>query len=60
MKKKLVKSRTDKKICGICGGVAEYFDIDATLVRLAWVAILPFGGASIWAYIVAAIIMPVE
>ena len=37
--KKLYKSSTDKKIAGVCGGIAEYFNIDSTLVRLAWVAV---------------------
>lgn len=60
MNKKLFKSRTDKKICGVCGGFANYFDIDATLVRLALVAFTLFGGSGILAYIIAAIIMPFE
>ena len=58
MKKRLYKSIRDKKICGVCGGVAEYFDIDPTLVRLAWVAFTLVGGSGILAYIVAAIVMP--
>lgn len=37
MKKKLYRSEKDKKIAGVCGGLAEYFDIDPTLVRLAWI-----------------------
>ena len=37
MQKKLFRSKTDKKVCGVCGGLAEYFDIDSTLVRLACV-----------------------
>ena len=60
MKKKLFKSATNKKICGVCGGVAEYFDIDPTLVRLALVAFTLLGGSGILAYIIAAIVMPVE
>lgn len=60
MKKKLYKSKTDKKLCGVCGGVAEYFDIDPTVVRLAWVAFTLLGGSGILAYIIAAIVMPVE
>jgi len=60
MQKKLYKSKTDKKLCGVCGGIAEYFDIDPTLVRLAWVAFTLFGGSGILAYIIAAIVMPVE
>ena len=58
MKKKLFKSETSKKLCGVCGGIAEYFDIDPTLVRLAWVAFTLLGGSGILAYIIAAIVMP--
>ncbi len=39
-KKKLCKSRTDKKICGVCGGIAEYFDIDSILVRILWLILI--------------------
>ncbi|MBE7028767.1 MAG: PspC domain-containing protein [Clostridia bacterium] len=58
MRKKLFKSKTDKKICGVCGGVSEYFEIDSTLVRLAWVVFTLLGGSGIIAYIIAAIVMP--
>ncbi len=60
MKKKLFKSATDKKLCGVCGGIAEYFDIDSTVIRLAWVAFTLLGGSGLLAYIIAAIIMPVD
>ena len=55
--KRLTKSY-DRKLCGVCGGIAEYFNIDATLVRLAWVAFTCLGGSGILAYIIAAIIIP--
>ena len=58
MEKKLYKSRTDKKIDGVCAGIAEYADIDPTLVRLLWVLVTLFAGAGLIAYIIAAIIMP--
>jgi len=58
-KKKLYKSQSDKKICGVCGGLAEYFDVDSTLVRLGWI-IFSFIAAGIFVYILAAIIMPNE
>ena len=45
-------------ICGVCGGIAEYFEIDPTLVRLITVLLLLGGGISIWIYIIAALIMP--
>ncbi len=56
--KKLFKSTTDKKLCGVCGGIAEYFNIDSTIVRLIWVLFTFFGGSGILAYIIAALIMP--
>ena len=56
--KKLHKSQTDKKLCGVCGGIAEYFNIDPTLVRLLWVLFSLAGGAGVLAYIIAAVIMP--
>ncbi len=55
--KKLYKSQTDKKICGVCGGIAEYFNIDSTLVRLILV-LIGLSGTGVLAYIIAAIIMP--
>ena len=58
--KRLYKSTVNCMLCGVCGGIAEYFDIDPTLVRLAWVILTCFGGAGIWAYIIAAIIIPKE
>lgn len=58
MKKKLYRSKTDEKICGVCGGIAEYFGIDSTLVRLGWALITVAGGAGIAAYIICAIIIP--
>ena len=58
MEKKLYKSNTDKKLCGVCGGVAEYFNIDSTIVRLGWAFATIFVGAGILAYIIAALIIP--
>lgn len=55
--RKLCKSR-DKQICGVCGGFAEYFGWDPSIVRIAWALIVLLGGASLWIYIIAAIIMP--
>ena len=55
--KKLYKSRMDQKICGVCGGIAEYLDTDSTVIRLAWVLFTLLGGSGIIAYILAAIIM---
>lgn len=55
--KKLYKSATDKKISGVCAGIGEYFNVDPTVIRLAWL-LLSFTGSGIIAYIVCAIIMP--
>jgi phage shock protein C len=58
MRKKLCKSKVDKKIFGVCGGIAEFFDWDSTMVRLAWVLFTILGGSGIIAYIIAALVMP--
>lgn len=58
MKKRLYKAKTNEKICGVCGGIAEYFDIDPTIIRLAWVLFTALGGSGVIAYIVAALVMP--
>ena len=57
MQKRLYKIEQGKKLDGVCGGIAEYFDIDPTLVRLAWI-LFSCMGAGVVAYIAAAIIMP--
>lgn len=59
-KKKLYRSRTDRKIAGICGGLGEYFGIDPTLVRLLFVLGLVFVGGTLLAYIILAIVIPQE
>ncbi len=60
MAKKLYRSRTDRKIWGVCGGLAKYFDIDPTIVRVVAVASILCGTLGIWIYIIMAIIVPVE
>ena len=60
MQKRLYKSQTDKKICGVCGGIAEYFGIDSTLVRLIWALLIFCAGTGLLAYIVAALVLPEE
>ncbi|SFL86052.1 PspC domain-containing protein [Halanaerobium salsuginis] len=56
--KKIYRSRSDKKIAGVCGGIAEYFGVDSTLVRLATVLLIFASGAGLFAYIIAWAIMP--
>ncbi|RKD29150.1 PspC domain-containing protein [Thermohalobacter berrensis] len=58
MEKKLYRSTENKVIAGVCGGVAEYLDLDVTLVRILWVLISFAIGAGIIAYIICAIIIP--
>lgn len=55
--KRLRKSR-DKKLCGVCGGVAEYLDMDPTIVRIIWLVLVLCAGTGLLAYIIAAILMP--
>ena len=52
MEKKLYRSRTDKKLAGVCGGVAKFFGIDSTIIRLIWVLAVLFAGSgwSGWRY----------
>ena len=50
----------EAKICGVCGGIAKYFGINPTLVRLLTVLLVIPGGMSLWVYVIAAIIMPRE
>ena len=59
MKKKLLRSVRDRKLGGVCGGLAEYFDIDPTIVRLAWAFVsLVSVGVGVLAYLIAWIIVP--
>ena len=60
MPKRLHRSRTEKMIAGVCGGLAEYFDVDPTLVRLAWVFITLLAGVGILLYLVMWVIMPLD
>ena len=57
MEKRLYRSEKNQMLCGVCGGIAEYFDTDPTVIRLAWVLFTLLGGSGIVAYIIAAIIM---
>lgn len=60
MYKKLYRSTRNKMIGGVCGGIAEYFEVDPTLIRLAFVLIVFAGGAGILAYIIMWIVVPTE
>ena len=56
--KRLRKSKTDKKLCGVCGGIAEDLGMDPTIVRLIAVLLAVFCGGGLLAYIIAALVMP--
>ena len=58
--KRLYRSRTDKKIAGVAGGLAEYFSVDPTLVRVLLVLLAIFGGGGLLAYLLMWIIVPLE
>ena len=60
MRKRLYKVNQGRMIDGVCGGIAEYFGLDPTLVRLAWVLFTAIGGSGIPAYIVCALVIPRE
>ena len=56
--KKLYRNTENKMLAGVCSGIADYFDIDPTRVRLGWVLFSLLGGSGLLAYIIAAIIIP--
>ena len=58
MSKKLFRSRDNKMIAGVCAGIADYFELDPTIIRIAWVIAVFGAGAGVLAYIIAWIIMP--
>ena len=60
MEKKLYKSKKDKKVCGVCAGLAKYLNLDPTVVRLIWAVATLFAGIGLLIYIVCALILPEE
>ena len=58
MNKRIYKNREKKMLCGVCAGLAEYFDIDPTLVRVLWAVISLGYGIGLLAYIICAIVFP--
>ncbi|MHB8102922.1 MAG: PspC domain-containing protein [Methanosarcina sp.] len=58
--KRLYRSKNNKIIAGVCSGIAEYFNIDPTIVRLLWLLLALSGGAGVIAYIIAWVIIPEE
>jgi phage shock protein PspC (stress-responsive transcriptional regulator) len=60
MQKKLHRSRTEKMIAGVCGGLAEYFNVDPTLIRVLWIIAVLFAGGGVLAYIILWIVLPLD
>lgn len=58
--KKLYRIEQGKKIAGVCGGIAEYFNIDPTVVRVGWAIVSAFAFVGVVAYVVCAVVMPVK
>lgn len=58
MNKRIYKNREKKMLCGVCAGLAEYFDIDPTIVRVLWAVVSLGYGIGLLAYIVCAIVFP--
>lgn len=59
-KKRLTKSNKDKKIFGVCGGIANYLDCDPTVIRLIWAGSVIVFGVGVLGYVAAALILPEE
>ena len=60
MNKKLYKDINNKKLCGVCAGLAKYLNMDVTLIRLIWALACICGGTGLLAYIICAIVIPEE
>ena len=58
--RKLYRSRTDRKLAGVCGGLAQYFNLDATLMRVLFVVLAVLGGSGLLLYVAMWIIIPKE
>lgn len=56
--KKLVRSKKDRMLAGVCGGIADYFDTDPSVIRIFWIVFTMFGGSGFLAYLLCWIIMP--
>lgn len=60
MEKRLYRKTTDKMLAGVCSGLSDYFNIDVSIIRIAWLLLCCFVGTGILAYIIAAIVIPEE
>ena len=57
-KRQLCKSDTNRKLCGVCGGLGEYFNVDPTIIRLAFAGFTLLYGGGLWIYLIAALVLP--
>ena len=60
MEKKLYRSRTDKKVCGVCGGLAKYLNMDVSIMRIIALFLVLFAGGGLLAYLICALVIPEE
>lgn len=60
MKKRLYRSRADRRLAGVCGGIADYLAVDPTIIRIIWVLFAIAGGPGVVLYIILAAIIPEE
>ena len=58
MSKRLYRNTNNKMLAGVCSGLADYFNVDPTIIRLAWVLMACFAGTGVFAYIIAMIVIP--
>ncbi len=59
-RRRLYRSEKDKKICGVCGGLADYFDMDSSMMRVIAILVILFAGSGLLAYIILALVLPTE
>lgn len=59
-RQKLIRPIVGRKVAGVCAGVAEYFDLDVTLIRILWILVAIFGGGGLLAYLIGWLVMPEE
>ena len=60
MNRRLLRSRTDRMIGGVCGGLAQYFDLDSSALRVISALLILFGGMSVWVYLILWLVIPEE
>ena len=56
--KRLYKDPSHKMVCGVCSGLANYLNVDPTIIRLIWAIAIVFAGAGLWVYLICALVIP--